>query len=77
MTSTDTLTRSASAARSAKALIMAGEMSTAVTEVTSGARAMVTNPVPAPRSTQTSDDCGCDRARMRSSTFSKAAAELT
>ncbi len=69
--------RPASAVRPARASVIAGEMSTACTEATSGARAVVTNPVPAPRSTQISDGCGCDKSRMRSSTFPNAAAEIT
>jgi hypothetical protein len=53
----------ATAARLARASVIAGEMSTACTEATSGVRAVVTNPMPAPRSTQTSD--GCHKTRMR------------
>ena len=76
-TSVETLARLASAACSASDLVMAAEMSTASTEDTFGARAVVTNPVPAPRSTHASDGRGAAISSSPASTFSNAAAEVT
>ena len=77
LTSVDTLSSPAWAARSASDSDMAVEISTARTEATSGARAIVTKPVPAPRSAQASVGFGDDRLIRRSSTCWNAGAELT
>ena len=56
---------------------MTVEISTASTESTSGASAIATNPVPAPRSTQASVGLGPEMAISRSRTFSNASVDVT